>query len=199
MTKTIHDQPDRSTAGASGTGPTWNSRLAIRADGATRRLLPEIKRSMSLVDSQLRDVLRDLANGVRPWPLLLTGAAGGGKTFAALSLCDFVQTAGFWTLETACDAILARGDEKARLIREARVKNLLVLDEIGIRDRTGDLERTTLKRILDLREQLQGRRTVVISNRTPSELAAVYDDPIVSRLACGTRFTLDGADRRMKR
>jgi DNA replication protein DnaC len=178
---------------------TWNSRLPKRTPGPKRRILPSVERSSNLVDSQLRETLRDLINGKAAWPLIIFGPAGSGKSFAALSLCDYARTAAFWSLEESCDAIMGAGGEKGRLLRESRTKDLFIIDEIGIRDRAGDLERSTLKRILDLREHYQGRRTIAISNRTPSELAAVYDDPIVSRLACGTRFKLDGTDRRMTR
>ena len=177
--------------------PTWNSRLPKRTPRPKRRIFPTVGRSPHLIDVRLHKVSLDLINGKAAWPFLLYGPAGGGKSYASLCLCDFARTSSYWTLEEACDAVMGGGDEKGRLLGEARVRDLFVIDEVGIRDRAGDLERSTLKRILDEREQNQGRRTIAISNRTPSELAAVYDDPIISRLACGTRFKLDETDRRM--
>lgn len=162
-----------------------------------RRLLPHVERSLHSVDAGLLAVLDDLANGKRRWPLLLWGPPGRGKSCAALALCDVVETAAFWTAEDLATFTLRRDpaevdDEFSHLGRKA----LAVLDELGTRERVGDLGYTVVKRFADIREQQAGRVAIYISNVAPHELANIYDDRLASRLLCGEVFELKGTDRR---
>lgn len=77
---------------------------------------------------------------------------------------------------------------------ELAESNLVVLDEIGGRERVSDHHYETVKRILDDRE---GRPLICLSNLDAARLAAIYDDRIVSRLMAGTTVILSGRDRRL--
>ncbi len=173
------------------------SKLAIQAPNV--RLLTNVRRSMAQVDQALVSTFRKLAGGAQPWPLFLFGPTGAGKTLAALSLCDHARTASYHTAEGLCDTTIElkyRPDELRDLWETIATKDLVVLDEIGIRGQASDFAYTTLKRLADAREMHAGRVAIYISNLPPREVATLYDDRICSRLLCGTRFELKGRDRR---
>ncbi len=161
--------------------------------------MPAFDRSLSMVQPQLLDVLDRLVAGNLNWPLLIYGSVGRGKTAAALSLCDVMPTACYWTAEGLASFVL--GHDQAEVENEFKVigqKQLAVLDELGARANAGDLGRSTVQRFADAREMFGGRVAIYCSNLAPAELAQVYDDRIASRLTCGTIFKLDGQDRRRK-
>ncbi len=183
----------------------------LRLQAPKRLLYPKVPRSLSRVDTGLCDLFGQLAAGEAPWPLLVWGGVGGGKTFAGLAFADMVRRSVFLTLEDACSAVmkgeqpwvskretLAYRDETPPLddtpIREPG--DLLILDEIGERSKAGDLLYTTLKGILDYREFNHRRVGMYISNLSPAELALLFDDRIVSRLTAGSVVKLVGDDRR---
>ena len=164
------------------------------------RLLTHAPRDMAMVNSALVDTFRRLAEGRAPWPLFLYGPAGGGKTSACLAMCDIVRTACYWTIDGLCEAVLKSSPAETNCVWEAiEAKDLAVLDELGARERIGDLHYSAVKRFADAREVHGSRRAIYISNARPQELAALYDDRIISRLLCGTKFELGGRDRRLVR
>jgi len=73
---------------------------------------------------------------------------------------------------------------------------LLVLDEIGAREKVSDSHYEIVKHALDARID-QGKPMVIISNNTPEELAKLYDGRIYSRIASGTVLNVTGEDRRL--
>jgi DNA replication protein DnaC len=162
-----------------------------------RRLLLAVDRHLTAVDPVLRKLLGDLVMGRAPWPLFLFGPAGGGKTCAALALCDVVETAGYWTVDGLCDLTMR---PPADAIQSAwdriSTKHLAVLDEIGCRERVGDLHYDVVKRFADARYQHAGRAMICISNVAHDRLSRLYDDRIASRLLAGTVFELKAPDRR---
>lgn len=161
-------------------------------------MFPTLERNARRVKPSLWRVLRDLANGRRPWPLLLYGSVGTGKTFAALSLCDIVQSSLYCTIEEACSTVMGdtRYRDKSSFWNMVARLELVVVDEIGARERVGDLHYSTLKEIIDTREFRGHKRAIYISNLGPVELAKVYDDRLCSRICFATRFDLAGNDRR---
>ena len=74
---------------------------------------------------------------------------------------------------------------------------LVVLDEVGARQKVGDLQYSTIKNFADVRELDHGRVAIYISNLAPEAIGRVYDDRIASRMLCGRWFSLGGTDRRM--
>jgi len=172
------------------TAPSARKRIGFRAKPVVRARR-RLKRHLSLVSRPLLDVFRGLVRGKLPWPMYLWGTAGGGKTRACLALCDHVPESYYLTIEDACDAVMARTDGWLwRMIGDYR---LVIVDELGIRISTGDLEYTVLKRLADAREDLPA---IYAANLPPKVIARTYDDRIASRLLCGTRFHLDDGDRR---
>lgn len=154
------------------------------------RLRPRQRREWSQVDAGLRDKITALVKGSKPWPLLLHGTAGTGKTSAALCLCDVAATACYLDVDLLCDKIMGGEDDLWEWIEG---KSLAVLDELGAREKVGDLHYQAVKRFADARD---GLPTIYVSNLAPAELRAVYDDRIYSRLTCGTWHELNGTDRR---
>jgi len=155
---------------------------------------------------ELKDVLRDCCLGKAPWPLFLTGPVGTGKTCAALCVCDFVWEPLYYTIRDLVDRQalaynrdLWSTDGSYRLtVHDVRsgLRNcaLLVVDELARRERPSGSEADVVHLACSVRE---GRPFIAISNRTLSEISRIYDDAIASRLAAGTVFVLDGADRRI--
>lgn len=168
----------------------------LRLIPENRRLLPSVPRSMHLVRNDLVDLFTQLVGGVAPWPLYLWGSTGSGKTSAALALCDLCYTAAHWELENFATFMLRHADELESELEHIGRKELLVVDEIGVRLKTGDLSYTALKTLCDVREQRAGRVMIAVSNIAPHEISGLYDDRIASRLLGGTVFELSGDDRR---
>jgi DNA replication protein DnaC len=169
----------------------------LRLVAPHRRLLPNLPRSIEQVTPALRKIFADLAFARRPWPLFLYGPVGLGKTLAALCLCDRAASAAYFTAEGLCSATLESEPAAAReLWNTIETKDLVVIDELGTRSNVTDFAYSTLKRAVDARDQHAQRAAVYISNLRPNELAALYDDRLASRVLCGTRLELTGADRR---
>jgi hypothetical protein len=156
----------------------------------------------------LRAAIRALVGGKSPWPLLLHGPAGTGKTCAALALLDHGGGEYFtaWGLAEAAiqsqqgrmrrcdgagDGYTVYPDEFWRQVGE---EPLVVLDELGCRERVSDHHYECVRRLLDERI---GLPLVAISNLPLSRLAQVYDDRVASRLGAGTVVGLGGEDRRL--
>ncbi len=147
-----------------------------------------------------------MVTGRSPWPLVMTGSAGTGKTCAALCLVDYAHGR-YWTAADLCD-LLVRA-QQGRLEWSncgyggthwpehvwgwVAGASVLALDEIGTRT-VSDFAYETVKRVIDERE---GKPLVVVSNLTLEALARVYDDRVVSRLAAGTVVEMAGRDRRV--
>jgi hypothetical protein len=89
--------------------------------------------------------------------------------------------------------------EMADVWGEIERKELAVLDDIGCRERVGDLAYRMVKKFADIREFNGKVASIFISNLRPKQLAEVYDDRVASRLLSGTVFELTGVDRRVKR
>jgi hypothetical protein len=109
-----------------------------------------------------------------------------------------VATAAFFTADGLCSAMMPGADPFAvRDTWEAiEEKDLIVLDELGVRGKVSEFGYGVLKRCVDARDQLAGRAAVYISNLAPAKLAELLDDRLASRILCGTRFELAGEDRR---
>lgn len=163
-------------------------------------------RSIGKIDESLRQVLRGLIAGERPWPLLIHGAAGRGKTCAALCLLDYAG-GDYWTAADLCETLLLSRDGKYSLRGDQgpvaiyprqfwgilKARPLVVIDEIGLRENATDYQYETLQRALDARHT---KPAVYISNLKPDALRMVYDDRIASRMTCGTVVEVVGDDRR---
>jgi DNA replication protein DnaC len=161
-----------------------------------------------------------LARGDLPWPLFVFGPAGVGKTCAALCLLDHVmpptcseitdeegvrrikriggETA-YYTATGLAEAVIdcqqGRGELHPPLFwQRLTEKVLVVLDEIGARERVSDHHYDCVKRLLDDRH---ARPLIVLSNLSLEQVANVYDSRIASRMAAGTIVQVKGRDRRL--
>lgn len=166
------------------------------------RWLPEKDRDKAQVARSAHAAIVGCCLGSQPWPVVLLGEAGSGKTCAALTVLDtyggHYRTASEWAEELA-DAVLGRlRTANGFLITREDVRdnwrktNLAVLDELGTSGKVSPHHHDAVKWVLDVRE---GRPLIVISNLTLDALGVLYGDPIASRLSAGTIVTLKG-DRR---
>jgi hypothetical protein len=188
--------------------PWGRSPLHLRPS-PSRQWLPAYERSLAGIHPAVRAELRGLVRGEAPWPLTLVGAAGRGKTCAALVLLDYCagQTA-YRTFpafsrqfaEVLCGKAFSRGENGTSypLTSQsfwllASSPELLVLDEVGMREVVSDTAYESLWSLLECR---RGRPLVLVSNLDLEALARVYDGRITSRLTMGTVLTIKGPDRR---
>ena len=184
---------------------TSTSSLTL-SDVAEVRHAPELERSREAIDPEIRGKIARVVRGGTPWPLVLLGTAGLGKTCAALCLADTVAGA------TRYHSIA----ELAERVRQAQLGQLeseqgfaisvtgvwglwhravlTVLDELGGRQAVSDARYEIVKRAIDERH---GQPAVFISNLDMAALAEVYDDRVTSRLAGGTVIVFGGGDRRL--
>jgi DNA replication protein DnaC len=146
---------------------------------------------LDLVDSGLRAVFRRLVTAEAPWPLFLYGDVGTGKTAAALCLCDHVENSYYRTVRALADNRMSKGDDLSHI----GTVRLAVLDEIGAREKVGDLFYDVVKDFLEARER-HHHVAVYISNLDVQTVASLFDDRVADRLACGTVFQLSGVSRR---
>jgi DNA replication protein DnaC len=140
--------------------------------------------------------------------LLLHGGAGGGKTCAALCVLDYADDWGpvYWTVPMLCEEIIrcqqgrmenAAGYKVcvADFWRQMAARSLVVLDELGCRERVTDFHYEAVKQTIDAR---YAKPLICISNLPLSQLQRVYDERIASRLEAGTVIELVSEDRRLR-
>jgi hypothetical protein len=148
-----------------------------------------------------------LVSGKQPWPLVLHGPAGTGKTCACLCLLDCAGGL-YFTEATLCDDLDRARNGRLEWHHEGRGGTkwpehfwadvvrapLVVLDEIALRDKVSDARYEATKRLIDERF---GLPLVVVSNPAMREIAGLYDARVFSRLAAGVTIELSGKDRRI--
>lgn len=169
--------------------------------------MPHTDRSPGLIPEVLRREIRGCVNGDAPWPLVAVGSAGTGKTCAGLCLVDFAGGE-YHTANGLCALLIQSQQGRLDYVFEGRGGTLwpeklwqriagaalVVLDELGGRDRVSDHHYETVKTLVDIRH---GKPLMVSSNLGLAEIEALYDDRIASRLSAGTVVRLDGKDRRL--
>lgn len=197
----------RRTASTTASAPSpGRTKLLLRAEGAVKHL-PGTARSLAMIPPPLRDEVRRLVAGEAPWPLFVSAPAGVGKTCAALCLLDHAGGL-YYTATGLASAVIEAQQGRLTWREEARNgtlfpealwrwlarEPLVVLDELGSRDRVSDHHYECVKRLLDERH---GKPLVVLSNLDLARVGQLYDDRVASRLAAGTVIRLEGRDRRL--
>jgi DNA replication protein DnaC len=170
-----------------------------------------VPRDAGLVPSAVNDHFNALVAGLRPWPFTMYGDVGLGKTCAALCLLDWTgmgfRGGHYLTAREFADDL--RRAENGNLTwyqsgaggkvsvadmwKEIHQSVLVVVDEIGCRERANQTQYDSLLRVLDIRF---GRPLVLVSNLTPDELTEVYDYRVVDRILAGTVLGMRGKSRR---
>ena len=168
------------------------------------RQCPNKVRTVAKIEPELLALMRELLSGRWSWPLFLFGSAGTGKTCAALCLLDCLGGR-YYALPNLLDDLIQA--MQGRLYTATGYKMfpegiwqrvveapLVVLDEIGCREKVSDAHYEALKRLLDFRD---GCPLVAISNLEPEALRRLYDDRVYSRLMKGVVWDASGKDRRL--
>lgn len=158
-------------------------------------------RPLAWLPAEFKAAFVKLCRGEAPWPLLLFGAPGTGKTTCGLAACDYVfplywQTSELIVHQRMIDAKLRQAlyhqDDPWPAIGEA---DFAVLDEIGLRGPDQAFEYSVLMRFLEERNK-RNRVAIYITNIHPNELAEAFDERIADRLTCGTLLELKGESKR---
>lgn len=155
-----------------------------------------------MVPDEIWSAVCECCDGRSPWPMTMIGGVGVGKTCAALCVYDvvcggrrYVNTADMVKRITDMRRDLV-SDSEADYWRDWRNAKLVILDELGARERVSDAHYEIVKNAID---QRAGRPAIFISNLSLGDLAGVYDDRIASRLAGGTVVDMmDWTDRRLE-
>lgn len=151
--------------------------------------------------------LAAVVEGRSPWPLYLYGGVGVGKTCAALALADYVPETLYETEASHGELCTQAASGRLEWYREGvggvltqnqlwrgyRRAPLVILDEIGSREKVSDFRYECLYRLVDERD---GLPTILIGNCSLADLAAVYDERITSRIGVGTVVFADLPDQR---
>ncbi len=171
------------------------------------KLMPDLYRDPDRVPRKLRDAFNECRKGRSPWPLLVAGSVGIGKTRFCLLVNDYYGGR-YDELSILADefAMVRRGEFRdlrwttqpkvferdwLNMMRDERI---VIVDDIGRREDESEHVRDTLIRILNSREG--GRPLVLVSNLDAETLAKVYGDRIASRMNAGTVMDLAGKDKR---
>lgn len=183
-------------------GSTTTSALAFRP-GHSPRIREHVFRTWEYLGEHRRAQIREVLKGEKPWPLVLWGSAGTGKTCAALSVTDGVSGSRIYCpVQELVDGLVAMQQDRGGFMwfrndidfwREWDRALLTVIDELGTRQ-ASDFHYATVKRAIDRRE---GKPAIFISNCPIPELADLYDERIASRLAAGTVLEFSGEDFRV--
>lgn len=178
------------------------------------RKSPDLDRDPSRVPKNLRESFKACAAGELPWPLLVHGDVGTGKSRFGLIINDYYsgRLMDFADLLAEYTA-LRRGELHANdstivlILNERNVREtewisalaeprVFVVDDIARKgDTQSETSRELLSRLLDRRE---GKPTILISNLGPVELSEAYDDRVASRMCAGTIVCVAGDDRRIR-
>lgn len=145
------------------------------------------------VDAALWHTFDQLVQGVLPWPLLIVGPVGVGKTLGALCLMDRVNGRRLYrTVNKLLNEVVNTtvGDPFGYMT----IAHIAILDELGVSD-PSPFERRTVGQAIDSRI---GKPSIYISNKPVARLSELYDDRIASRLASGTIYHMTGDDRRIQ-
>lgn len=184
-------------------------RLVRREDGGIRNIgpLPAGWRAAPVegIPPTIRQSLRGCAEGRQRWPLYIYGPPGTRKTWSSLITVDWAG--GLYATAAALadhytdirwGRVLHSGSGGLKFTTEdfwRRLSgvNLLVIDELGIRNNPTDNEFAAVHGALEARS---GKPLLLIANAPPAQLGLLYDERIVSRCMAGTIVEVVGEDSR---
>jgi DNA replication protein DnaC len=146
-------------------------------------------------------------------PMLLHGPTGSGKTRSALCLMDQVDCDDFFgTWQGLYAAWYASETEKIRwmgreffrgsMLPFLAKQDLIVVDDIGIRENVTESQCEKLQAILDLNlYRKRPNRVILTSNHSSSDLEKIYGRRVSDRIMAGTvreLFSPDGVSLRLQ-
>lgn len=160
--------------------------------------MPNKARDRSRVAPAVAAAVNGCCTMAQPWPLVLLGPTGVGKTCAVLLMTDrfggiyttlddlterFRQARMGTLTEDGVANCTPRKVHPVDMLWEWYLSPLVVLDELGLPRASRDHEYQVLRGCMDRRE---GLPAVYVSNLSLTELARVYDDRVSRRLSDGT-------------
>lgn len=184
----------------------------------TRRFQAPRFRELASIPENLRECLKLAEIGKVQWPIYIHGDPGNGKTCASLAISDHVDRSEFFTFEQFAaktndirfgrSFFTAGGQMNPEGYREITHEiawtvqrwnqhlvsvPLVLLDDVGTRDRASEAAYEAFKGLLDSRD---GKPLIVTSNHDVSVMATIFDPRVFDRLASGTVVKLTESSRR---
>lgn len=178
---------------------------------------PQAPREAAMIPAAIRDAMRAVCRGEKPWPLFLSGDYGVGKTCAGLVLTDYVSRSLWFDFgefcrkcnDAQCDRLFwtfgGDGDDGRTNLRQTRKVSwdgwwkmiaetpLLVLDDVGTRTRASDAQYDAIKLAFDRR---LGKPFVLTSNLGIKAIGELFDGRIGDRILAGTEVKTGGKSMR---
>lgn len=153
----------------------------LEASGVDSRLDAEGAKAIvedAMEDTRALQLVKAWLMSSRP-ALVLLSQPGGGKTVA--SAWALARIPGrYYRARDLEELMLGDSLRERDMFRSARLGELLVIDELGSERQRGDAA-DMLQEVIDSRQRLP-RRTMLMSNLTPTELLSRYDARTLDRL-----------------
>ena len=197
------------SAPAKTTKPSRSGLVALKLNQTAKPTeLLRVSRTITEIDREVRAAIRSVVTAEAPWPLVLWGPPGTGKTCAALCLLDYAG-GNYYAVPGLCSLLIQCQQGRLEWNNEGRggiiwpekfwsrlaAAPLIVLDELGCRGAFSDVHYEAVKNLI---EERHCRPLVIISNVRINDLEKVYDARITSRLSAGTMIEVQGKDRRFE-
>ena len=168
------------------------------------RISPDKIRHPDFVPGPIWSLILQTVRTGRGWPLVFFGLPGRGKSTAALLMLDHdsTRTGQYVTGRELVDLEFgAEYSAKLSFRRAWKAAKLCVIDQFGMSE-TRDLRHdgagpAKTQVMVDYLEARDGKPLVIVSNKSPEELAEVYDAQVRSRIEGGTPIEFTGPDWRV--
>ena len=154
-----------------------------------RRLSWEVWREVPSLRAEV-EALRGWAAS-DPWCAVLSGPAGAGKTMAAVCVLRAVIEAGGWgrfvyapDWIASCRGADSPAEAEARFVRVATDRDLLVLDDLSVRERETAFGLDLWDRLVDYRYR-EELKTIITTNHPSKVIVARLGERVFDRLREG--------------
>jgi DNA replication protein DnaC len=137
--------------------------------------------------------------------LLLSGATGTGKTFAAQIMTNVLSDRGFWVCYTTAFNMVNAFQKYVQsfgrddlALNEFLDCDVLIIDDLGAEPVIKNVSGEHIYNIINER-LLHGRAFIVTTNLDPAAIMDKYDQRVASRILAGTGIEFKGKDLRIKK
>lgn len=147
-----------------------------------------------------REIAKDYSNGAH-YNVIFQGAAGTGKTMLATCILNYIQKNAvkpinclFISVSELPELAFAKYKKEEhelqaryqQLLKDLEDTDVLLLDDLGtessMQSITSEASQTIQDTMFKIADKMQGKAVIITTNNTGSELQAIYNQKITSRL-----------------